>query len=219
MPIGRHNNTRKKIILAGVQGLVIGVVGVLLFGLVLNLANDKKAKSEDAESTISTEGEEKEKEKEKIEVTGNTEAKSLPFQAKQYGMFTTKESAMAFIGTQPFLEKASIFQVDNQFFIWSDLYVANIPTQEAEVLPTFIKSLYVSSSSCEDPKVKKVMELMQQEDLSKKTFDSIAKKEEYPADLLEIVQAISAFSDESSIMRLHVLSHYFATNDCLKMNF
>lgn len=215
MPIGRHNNTRKKIILAGVQGLVIGVVGVLLFGLVLNLANDKKAESENAESPIPTEVEEKEK----IEVTGNAEAKSLPFQAKQYGMFTTKESAMAFIGTQPFLQKASIFQVDNQFFIWSNLYVANIPAQEAEVLPTFIKSLYVSASSCEDPKVKKVMELMQQEDLSKKVFDSIAKKEEYPADLMEIVQAISAFSDDSSIMRLHVFSHYFATNDCLKLNF
>jgi len=217
MPIGRHNNTRKKIILAGVQGLVIGVVGVLLFGLVLNLANDKKAESESAESTISTEVEDKDKEK--IEVAGNAETKSLPFQAKQYGMFTTKESAMAFIGTQPFLQKASVFQVDNQFFIWSNLYVANIPTQEAEVLPTFIKSLYVSASSCEDPKVKKVMELMQQEDLSKKVFDSIAKKEEYPADLMEIVQAISAFSDDSSIMRLHVLSHYFSTNDCLKLNF
>ncbi|MCZ8542133.1 hypothetical protein MKY29_13450 [Psychrobacillus sp. FSL K6-2365] len=213
MPIGRRNNTRKKVILAGIQGLIIGVVGVLLFGLLLNLANDKKAESEETEITKPKD------EDKKVEVTGEVEEKSLPFQAKQYGMFTSKESAMAFIGSQPSLAKASIFQVENQFFVWSDLYVTTIPTQEAEVLPTFIKSLYVSTDSCDDPKVIKVMELIQQENLSKKFFESIEKKEDYPDDLMEIVQAISAFSEVPSVMRSHIFSHYVATNNCLKLNF
>ncbi|QUG42235.1 hypothetical protein KD050_02775 [Psychrobacillus sp. INOP01] len=213
MPIGRRNNTRKKVILAGIQGLIIGVVGVLLFGLILNLANDKKAESEEAEITTPKD------EGKKVEVTGEVEEKSLPFQAKQYGMFTSKESAMAFIGSQPSLAKASIFQVDNQFFVWSDLYVTTIPTQEADVLPTFIKSLYVSTKGCEDPKVIKVMELIQQENLSKNFFESLDKKEEYPDDLMQIVQAISAFSDVPSVMRSHIFSHYVATNNCLKLNF
>ncbi|MCK1996560.1 hypothetical protein MPH47_04770 [Psychrobacillus psychrodurans] len=213
MPIGRRNNTRKKVILAGIQGLIIGVVGVLLFGLLLNLANDKKAESEETEITKPKD------EDKKVEVTGGVEEKSLPFQAKQYGMFTSKESAMAFIGSQPSLAKASIFQVENQFFVWSDLYVTTIPTQEAEVLPTFIKSLYVSTDSCDDPKVIKVMELIQQENLSKKFFESIEKKEDYPDDLMEIVQAISAFSEVPSVMRSHIFSHYVATNNCLKLNF
>lgn len=213
MPIGRRNNTRKKVILAGIQGLIIGVVGVLLFGLLLNLANDKKAESEETEITKPKD------EDKKVEVTGKVEEKSLPFQAKQYGMFTSKESAIAFIGSQPSLTKASIFQVENQFFVWSDLYVTTIPTQEAEVLPTFIKSLYVSTDSCDDPKVIKVMELIQQENLSKKFFESIEKKEDYPDDLMEIVQAISAFSEVPSVMRSHIFSHYVATNNCLKLNF
>lgn len=213
MPIGRRNNTRKKVILAGIQGLIIGVVGVLLFGLLLNLANDKKAESEETEITKPKD------EDKKVEVTGKVEEKSLPFQAKQYGMFTSKESAIAFIGSQPSLAKASIFQVENQFFVWSDLYVTTIPTQEAEVLPTFIKSLYVSTDSCDDPKVIKVMELIQQENLSKKFFESIEKKEDYPDDLMEIVQAISAFSEVPSVMRSHIFSHYVATNNCLKLNF
>lgn len=213
MPIGRRNNTRKKVILAGIQGLIIGVVGVLLFGLLLNLANDKKAESEETEITKPKD------EDKKVEVTGKVEGKSLPFQAKQYGMFTSKESALAFIGSQPSLAKASIFQVENQFFVWSDLYVTTIPTQEAEVLPTFIKSLYVSTDSCNDPKVIKVMELIQQENLSKKFFESIEKKEDYPDDLMEIVQAISAFSEVPSVMRSHIFSHYVATNNCLKLNF
>ncbi|MEK4084707.1 hypothetical protein [Psychrobacillus sp. FSL K6-1415] len=213
MPIGRRNNTRKKVILAGIQGLIIGVVGVLLFGLLLNLANDKKAESEETEITKPKD------EDKKVEVTGKVEEKSLPFQAKQYGMFTSKESALAFIGSQPSLAKASIFQVENQFFVWSDLYVTTIPTQEAEVLPTFIKSLYVSTDSCNDPKVIKVMELIQQENLSKKFFESIEKKEDYPDDLMEIVQAISAFSEVPSVMRSHIFSHYVATNNCLKLNF
>lgn len=213
MPIGRRNNKRKKVILAGIQGLIIGVVGVLLFGLILNLANDKKAESEEAETTTPKD------EGEKVETTAEVEAKSLPFQAKQYGMFTSKESAMAFIGSQPSLAKASIFQVDNQFFVWSDLYVTTIPTQEAEVLPTFIKSLYVTTNSCNDPKVIKVMELIQQENLSKNFFESIEKKEEYPDDLMQIVKAISAFSEVPSVMRSHIFSHYVATNNCLKLNF
>ena len=37
MPI-RRRNPRKKIILAGIQGLVIGVVGVLLFGFILKFS-------------------------------------------------------------------------------------------------------------------------------------------------------------------------------------
>ena len=57
MPIGRRSNTRKKVILAGVQGLIIGVVGVLLFGLILNLANDKKVKSEEVKITTPTDEE------------------------------------------------------------------------------------------------------------------------------------------------------------------
>ena len=213
MPIGRRSNTRKKVILAGVQGLIVGVVGVLLFGLILNLANDKKAESEEVEITTPTD------EKEKVEATSEVEGKSLPFQAKQYGMFTSKDSAMAFIGSQPSLAKASIFQVGSEFFVWSDLYVATIPTQEADVLPTFIKSLYVSTNSCDDPKVKKVIDLIQQENLSKKFFESIAKKEDYPDDLMDIVQAISAFSDSPSILRMHIFSHYASTNNCIKLNF
>ncbi|SDM80259.1 hypothetical protein SAMN05518871_102273 [Psychrobacillus sp. OK028] len=213
MPIGRRNNIRKKVILAGIQGLIIGVVGVLLFGLILNLANEKKAESEEPAITVPKEADEK------VEVTGEVEGKSLPFQAKQYGMFTSKESALAFIGSQPSLAKASIFQVDNQFFVWSDLYVTTIPTQEAEALPTFIKSLYVTTNSCKDPKVVKVMELIQEENLSKNYFESIKNKEEYPEDLMGIVQAISAFSDVPSVMRSHIFSHYVATNSCLKLNF
>jgi len=213
MPIGRRSNTRKKVILAGVQGLIVGVVGVLLFGLILNLANDKKAESEEVEITTPTD------EKEKVEATSEVEGKSLPFQAKQYGMFTSKDSAMAFIGSQPSLAKASIFQVGNEFFVWSDLYVTTIPTQEVDVLPTFVKSLYVSTNSCDDPKVKKVIDLIQQENLSKKFFESIAKKEDYPDDLMDIVQAISAFSDSPSILRMHIFSHYASTNNCIKLNF
>ena len=157
--------------------------------------------------------------KDKVEATSEVEGKSLPFQAKQYGMFTSKDSAMSFIGSQPSLAKASVFQVGNEFFVWSDLYVTTIPTQEAEVLPTFVKSLYVSTNTCDDPKVKKVIDLIQQENLTKNFFESIAKKEDYPADLMEIVQAISAFSDSPSILRMHVFSHYASTNNCIKLNF
>lgn len=212
MPI-RRRNPRKKIILAGVQGLIIGVVGVLLFGFILNLANDKKVEVIKEEDTTpiaeqSTDG--------KIEVAADG---ALSFHVKQYGMFSSKESAISFMATQPTLEKAAIVQVENQFFVWSDLFLNDVPTTQTEALPSFTKNVFVSTSGCEDPKVKKLVNILQEDNISKSFFESIAKKEDYPDDLMTIVQAVSAFSDVSSVMRLHVITHYLEKNDCVKMSF
>ncbi|TQR14830.1 hypothetical protein [Psychrobacillus soli] len=212
MPI-RRRNPRKKIILAGVQGLIIGVVGVLLFGFILNLANDKKvevAKEEDTTPAAeqSTDG--------KIEVAADG---TLSFHAKQYGMFSSKESALNFMATQPTLEKASVVQVENQFFIWSDLFLNDAPTTQTEALPSFTKKVLVSTSGCENPKVKKVMNILQEDNISINFFDSIVKKEDYPDDLMTIVQAVSTLSNVSSVMRLHVFTHYLEQNTCVKLNF
>lgn len=209
MPI-RRRNPRKKIILAGIQGLIIGVVGVLLFGFILNLANDKQVETAKEDVT------EPAKEEDKVEVAADAK---LSFKARQYGMFSTKESAVSFMATQPTLEKASIVQVGNQFFIWSDLFVNDVSSGQTDVLPSFIKNLYVSTKGCEDPKVKKIINTLQEDNISKNYFDSIAKKEDYPDDLTSIVQAISTFSEVSSIMRLHVFSHYLDQNRCVELSF
>ncbi|KQL34116.1 MULTISPECIES: hypothetical protein [Bacillaceae] len=213
MPI-RRRNPRKKVILAGIQGLVIGVVGVLLFGFILNMSNDKKVE-EQAQEQVSTPTNEKETD-EKVEVTGEA---ALPFKAKQYGMFTSKESAMSFISTQPSLEKASIVRVGNEFYVWSELFVNEVSTSEGDVLPTFLKTINISTNACADPKVKNIINILQEEKLSKNYFDSIAKKENYPDDMMKIVTAVSTFSDVSSVIRLHVFTHYLEQNDCLKLNF
>lgn len=214
MPL-RRRNPRKKIILAGVQGLVIGVVGVLLFGFILNFANDKKietAKEEEKVNTPAKEGENK------IEAAADG---LLTFHAKQYGMFSSKESAISFMATQPTLEKAGIVQVDNQFFVWSDLFLNDTPPagQTNAALPSFTKNLFVSTKACEDPKVKKVINILQEDNLSKNFFDSIAKKEDYPDDLMTIIQALTTFSDVSSVMRLHVFAHYLEKNQCIELSF
>ncbi|MFJ8063140.1 hypothetical protein ACIQYS_00705 [Psychrobacillus sp. NPDC096426] len=212
MPI-RRRNPRKKIILAGIQGLVIGVVGVLLFGFILNLANDKKVEVAKEEDTTPVAEQSKDN---TIEVAADG---ALSFHVKQYGMFSSKESAISFMATQPSLEKAGIVQVENQFFVWSNLFLNDVPITQTEALPSFTKNLYVSTSGCENPKVKKIINLLQEDNISKNFFDSIAKKEDYPDDLMTIVQAISMFSDVSSVMRLHVFTHYLEQNSCVKLNF
>ncbi|MEK4486607.1 hypothetical protein MHH81_13590 [Psychrobacillus sp. FSL H8-0484] len=215
MPI-RRRNPRKKIILAAVQGLVIGVIGVLLFGFILNFANEKKVENEEEITAPNTVKEKEDGEEEKVEVAADG---LLAFKAKQYGMFTTKESAIDFMATEPTLVKASIVQVENQFFVWSELFVNDVPSSQQEALPTFIKNLYISTNGCEDPKVKKIMTVLQEENISKNFFDSIVKKEDYPDDLTSIVQAVSTFSDVSSVMRLHVFSHYLDQNRCVELSF
>jgi hypothetical protein len=214
MPI-RRRNSRNKVILAGLQGLIIGVVGVLLFGFILNLSNVKKEEEAEQVGQVSTPPNAEEK-KDKIEVSADL---ALPFKAKQYGVFTTKESAIAFISEQPSLQKASIVNVNNQFYVWSKLFVDEISTSDSENLQTFIKPLYISTKGCEDPKMKKIINVLQEEKLSKNYFNTLAKKEEYPEDLMSIVAAISTFSEDPAVIRLLVLTHYLEQNNCLKLNF
>ncbi|WP_313891717.1 hypothetical protein [Psychrobacillus sp.] len=211
MPI-RRRNPRNKMVLAGIQGGVIGVVGVLLFGFALNFANDQKEKPE----VVETETIEKEEVEKKVEVTTDG---VLTLKAQQFGMFTTKESAMAFVSEQPSLEKAGILNVENQFYVWSQLFADEAIAEQTNVLPAFMKTLYVSTDSCESKKVKNMMQLLQEEKLSKKYFDSVKKKEDYPDDMMSIVQAVTAFTDVSSVIRLHIFTHYAEQNECVKLNF
>ncbi|MFF2755057.1 hypothetical protein ACFVR1_15060 [Psychrobacillus sp. NPDC058041] len=214
MPI-RRRNSRNKVILAGIQGLIIGVVGVLLFGFLLNLSNVKNNEEAEQNGQVSTPPKVDEK-NDKIEVSADI---TLPFKAKQYGVFTTKESAIAFISEQPSLQKASIVNVNNKFYVWSKLFVDEVSTSDSENLQTFIKPLYISTKGCEDPKMKNIINVLQEEKLTKNYFDSLAKKEEYPEDLMSIVAAVSAFSEDSAVIRLLVLTHYLEQNSCLKLNF
>ena len=215
MPI-RRRNPRKKVILAGVQGLVIGIVGVLLFGLILNLSNDKKDEKEEVAATP-TEQTEKEKEDDKtVEVSAEA---TLPFKAKQYGLFSSKESAVAFMSEQPSLQKAGIVGVDGQFYIWSELYVNDVSSSQVDTIPTFIKPLFVSTKGCEDPKVQNMINILQEEKISKTFFDAIVNKENYPDDLATIVNAVTAFSDSTAALRLHLFTHYVEQNPCVKLSF
>ncbi|QFF99565.1 hypothetical protein PB01_12390 [Psychrobacillus glaciei] len=214
MPI-RRRNSRNKVILAGIQGLVIGVVGVLLFGFILSLSNEKKVADPEQVSTP-PKVEEKIDEIDKIEVSADG---ALPFKAKQYGMFTTKESAFAYISEQPSLQKASIVNVNDQYYVWSKLFVNEVSVSENESLPTFIKPLSISTKGCEDPKTKNIINLLQEDKLSKNYFDALEKKEGYPDDLMSVVAAISTFTDDSAVIRLLILTHYLEQNDCLKLSF
>ena len=67
----RRRNPRKKIILAAVQGLVIGVIGVLLFGFILNFANEKKVENEEEITAPNTVKEKEQGEEEKVEVAAD----------------------------------------------------------------------------------------------------------------------------------------------------
>ncbi len=215
MPIRRRNSPKKLILLAGAQGVIIGVVGVLLFGLLLNLANEKEAAQKEEDKSPETIVDTKDPDK-TVEVVA---APNLSFKARQYGMFTTKESAMSFMSTEPSLAKAGIVQIEGKFYVWSDVFVSEAPAIQQEELPSFIKTFYVSTSSCENAQVQKVFTALNEESISKNYFDSLPDKEVYPEDLPGIVQAISTFSSSASVMRLHLFTHYLEKNNCIKLSF
>ncbi len=217
MPIRRRNSPKKMILLAGAQGVIIGVVGVLLFGLLLNLASDKEvAEKEGNDPSTVVSAPKDNTEDEKIDVGAEP---NLAFKSRQYGMFTTKESAMSFMSAEPSLTKAGIVQIEGKFYVWSDVFANEVAVIQQEELPSFIKTFYVSTSSCESSQVQKMFTTLNEETISKNYFDSLSNKEEYPEDLPSIVQALSTFSDAPSVLRLHLFTHYLEKNNCIKLSF
>ncbi|WP_052344292.1 hypothetical protein [Bacillus ndiopicus] len=187
---------------AALLGIASGLIGVALFVVMLNFVN-------------------KEEEKEKIEnilpvQQEVVEEMDASFYASQHALFSSKEGAEQFIAANPLLNKAAIIEVDGQFFVWSAL---STNKQVATLVPSAFSKQLSIVAACTEPTIQKLPEILMDEKYLKNYFEQEPKEGEVPADWGQILTAVSSLSEDINVMRLHILTHYYGENDCLKIKF
>lgn len=202
---------------AAIIGSVAGLAGVLFFILLLSAMNSPLDPQQQASS-----GDGKE---EVIPVQSSAEAgvvddnSSVQFYANQYGVFKSKESAQDFISEYPTLNTSATVEVDGKFYVWSSIS----PIKEELILsenPTsFAKSFKLSGAACTEESLKGLPTILESNDPSKFYFQDGNVPDNIPEDWQSITSALSGFSQDLGIARLHLITHYFEKNDCMKIEF
>lgn len=196
---------KKEVIQAAILGSAAGLVGVVLFIFMLNSMTTERADSDEV-----------------IPVTADSEENDpskQQFFANQHGVFSSFEGATEFVAGFSSLTKSAIVEVDGNFYVWSSVS----PTKEGVTItvnPTsFAKAFNYTGASCSESTLKNLPELLKSDDRSKFYFEDGKVPDHLPEDWKSVTQALATFSDDLDVVRLHVMSHYFSQNECMKISF
>ncbi|MDI7740686.1 hypothetical protein QMK38_01620 [Lysinibacillus fusiformis] len=209
---------RRELKNAAVIGSVAGLAGVLFFILILSSMSPSNDQGQQQAS--SGKGEE-----EVIPVQSSTEAgvieddSSVGFFANQYGVFKSRESAQDFISEYPTLNTSATVEVDGKFYVWSSISPIREELIISETPTSFAKSFKLSAAACTEETLKGLPTILESNDPSKFYFQDGNVPDNIPQDWQSITSALSSFSQDLGIARLHLITHYFENNDCMKIEF
>lgn len=196
---------RGELIQAAILGSATGVVGVLFFIILLNSMNTEQATNEvipvqgNENTTIVESGEE--------------------FFANQHGMFSSFEAASEFTAGYPSLNTSAIVEIDKKFYVWSSISPTKEGIVKTENPTSFAKAFTFSGAGCTNKTLQNLPTLLKSNDRSKFYFEEGKVPENLPKDWQSITTALSSLSDDLAVVRLHLLTHYFSKNDCMKIKF
>ncbi|MER1985995.1 MAG: translation initiation factor 2 [Solibacillus sp.] len=194
---------KSAVLRALLYGALSGMVGVALFILLLKLPTETDGE------LLPTNNQSNQSDQ-----TGQQEQ----FYARQYGVYSTMEGAAAFIGTAPSLNKAAIIQVEEQYFIWGS--VAREKAMDAKpTIPSSFYKTFTLESSCPQQPLLQLPSTLKDEKWLKNLFEGDAKEASVPEDWMALIPEVQKLSDDVDVIRLHVLNHYYAQLDCLKITF
>lgn len=191
---------------AVVFGTLTGLIGVALFiALLTNAMQEEKEKKVESNEKIAVQ-----QQNEQQEILQKT------FFASQHGLFSSEEGAAQWIAANPSLNKSAIIKVEEQFFIWSAMAVKKAP----ETLPTgaFYKQFSVKAS-CPNPALQRLPDVLYDEKYVKNNFDMKEEQGQLPEDWQELTTTLASLSKDPNVIRLHLFTHYYSKNDCLKIEF
>lgn len=202
------------VFMAMLHGVIIGVAAVAVIGFILvgtggKNTVDKVVEEIPASGPASTEA-------------GGTKANGaepLKLFAKQHGMFTTPAAAAKFMTEDPSLATAAIIQSGEQYFVWSAVGLTEAEISEGDEEGTFSKKFVADASMCEVVNAKKLQSVFAATELAKIKSSDSEKGDEKTEDLERNIASITAFTDDLRVIRLHLLSHYSYTKDCVKISF
>ncbi len=202
--------------MAMLHGVLIGVAAVVVIGLLLTstkarIADPKPLKEIPTSGVVGEEN------------PSPTGQQSLNFFAKQHGAFSSSEAASTFINEDPALAKSAVIKVNDTFFVWTAVGLSAEEIEVSDYEGTYLKSFKVDASTCTAGGPGKLHEILAEKEISKIKMLATGKTED--ADDKKTIQfrknltAITAFTEDMRIIRLHLLSHYSHTDECMKISF
>lgn len=151
------------------------------------------------------------------------EGKGLSFYAKQHGVFSSSEAAAAFIASDPSLSKAAIIKAEEQYYVWSAIGLQSTEIDVSEYEGTFRKPFRLQTASCTSSEISQLVSVLPETDVVKikSLASSLASSstDGQASPFVKNITAITAFTSDLRIIRLHLLSHYSNEDPCLKIEF
>jgi hypothetical protein len=198
--------------LAILHGFFIGAVSIGIFAILIQWQDISTADKPETSTTPKT----------PEEITVDVPADGVTptqFFAKQHGVFTTAESATTLLQSSPAMKSAAIIIADSKYYVWSAASVVESEVKIVGSTDSFVKPFRINSAACTEQAMKKLPVYLANPDPAKFNFESTGNKEAIPKDWTPNIAAISTLSKDFNVIRVQLLSHYFAQNDCLKIEF
>ena len=216
--------TKMTIMLALGQGVLLGIAAVAIVGFIL-LKTEKPDTAASPDTGVPANGPASaQTDGKKDESKPDTAAAGapIPMYAKQHGVFSSKASAASFIADEN-LPKAASVHANGQFYVWSALGLSEIDADPAGEDGAFRKQVTVSPLACSSGEgellrsVLNAKQISEIQDLavSRKQTEGEKKKDAFTTN----IAAITAFTDDLNIIKMHILAHYADTGECVKLDF
>ena len=204
------------VIMAMLHGVLIGVAAVAVIGLLL-MGTKGEDDSKTSGKEIPTAG------PAAVENSAKPDEEPLQLFAKQHGAFSSSESATLFIAEDPTLSKAAVIKAGDKYLVWTAVGLTENEINSSESEGTYRKTFRADTSSCGAIGAGKLREVLKQTEIAKINYSDETKKEGKDDDktkgFYKNIAAITVFTKDLRIVRLHLLSHYSHTENCVKITF
>lgn len=201
------------VLMAMLHGVIIGVAAIVVVGLFLANAEGKRPIEQIEEEIPASGPVGKEADK------GEEGPGGLTLYAKQHGAFTTSDAAATFIKENPSLSTAAVMQVDSQYFVWSAVGQTEAEIEAILEEGTYKKAFSVAPIACEAIQSEQLWEVLKINDIAKIKNSLSGKDDEKGRALAKKIDTITAFTNDLTVIRLHLLSNYASESGCVKIAF
>lgn len=198
--------------LAIIHGFLIGAVSIGVFAIFIQWQDNSTAQAPVTPATP--------EKPEQVEVTAPADVTTpTQFYAKQHGVFTTADGATALLQSNPAMKSAAIVITGGKYHVWSAASTVESEVKVEGSTDSFVKPFRINSAGCTEESMKKLPVFLANQDPSKFNFGGSGNEGAKPKDWDSNITAISTLSKDLNVIRVQLLAHYFAQNDCLEIEF
>lgn len=200
--------------LAIIHGFLIGAISIGLFAIMIQWQEIKAEETPAPTETAGKPAEEQKAVNDPVEVVAPTQ-----FYAKQNGVFTAADGATALLQSNPAMKSAAIVIAEDKYYVWTAASTVESEVKVEGSTESFVKPFRVNSAACTEPAMQNLPVYLSSTDPSKFNFEDSEYKGAIPKDWQSNITAISTLSKDPNVIRVQLLGHYLAQNDCLKVEF